>query len=85
MKPAKITSSMTAILLLADRRTKRFFAKRKLGHRLFEVDLQLTSDGYLVTRHDWSVCMYGQVESMKRICLSTYILAYYDHCGYSTG
>ncbi|TYP68987.1 phosphatidylinositol-specific phospholipase C/glycerophosphodiester phosphodiesterase family protein [Paenibacillus methanolicus] len=29
------------------------------GYRLFEVDLQLTADGYLVTRHDWQPYLYG--------------------------
>ncbi|MFC4099700.1 phosphatidylinositol-specific phospholipase C/glycerophosphodiester phosphodiesterase family protein [Paenibacillus xanthanilyticus] len=29
------------------------------GYRLFEVDLQLSADGYLVTRHDWQTYLYG--------------------------
>ncbi|MFB9330142.1 phosphatidylinositol-specific phospholipase C/glycerophosphodiester phosphodiesterase family protein [Paenibacillus aurantiacus] len=31
------------------------------GYRLFEVDLQLTADGYLVTRHDWQPYLYRQL------------------------
>ncbi|MFD0712345.1 phosphatidylinositol-specific phospholipase C/glycerophosphodiester phosphodiesterase family protein [Paenibacillus sp. GCM10027626] len=30
----------------------------KLGHRLFEVDLVLTSDNYLVTRNNWQPYLY---------------------------
>lgn len=31
------------------------------GFRLFEVDLQLTADGYLVARHDWQPYLYRQL------------------------
>ncbi|MCQ6559824.1 phosphatidylinositol-specific phospholipase C/glycerophosphodiester phosphodiesterase family protein [Paenibacillus mendelii] len=34
----------------------------KKGHRLFEVDLQLTSDNYLVSRHDWQPYLYKRFE-----------------------
>ncbi|UVI28526.1 phosphatidylinositol-specific phospholipase C/glycerophosphodiester phosphodiesterase family protein [Paenibacillus spongiae] len=32
------------------------------GHRLFEVDLQLTSDNYLISRHDWEPYLYKRFE-----------------------
>ncbi|MBB3109557.1 glycerophosphoryl diester phosphodiesterase [Paenibacillus phyllosphaerae] len=32
------------------------------GFRVFEVDLQLTSDGYLVSRHDWQPYLYRMFE-----------------------
>ncbi|MGU3472507.1 phosphatidylinositol-specific phospholipase C/glycerophosphodiester phosphodiesterase family protein [Paenibacillus sp. D51F] len=30
------------------------------GYRLFEVDLQLTTDGYLISRHDWGSYLYDR-------------------------
>lgn len=32
------------------------------GYRVFEVDLQLTTDGYLVSRHDWGSYLYDRFE-----------------------
>lgn len=32
------------------------------GHRIFEVDLELTSDGELVARHDWDLYLYRHLQ-----------------------
>lgn len=39
-----------------------FFASYQAGQRVFEVDLQLTSDGVLVARHDWDQISYYNLE-----------------------
>ncbi|MDE7260790.1 MAG: hypothetical protein K2N78_01820, partial [Oscillospiraceae bacterium] len=39
-----------------------FLASYEAGHRVFEVDLQLTSDGYLIARHDWEQISYYNLE-----------------------
>ncbi|WP_123041713.1 phosphatidylinositol-specific phospholipase C/glycerophosphodiester phosphodiesterase family protein [Cohnella candidum] len=36
-----------------------FVSNYAKGFRVFETDLQLTSDGYLVARHDWGAYLYG--------------------------
>jgi glycerophosphoryl diester phosphodiesterase len=37
-------------------------ANYEKGHRVFEVDLQFTSDDYLVARHDWGEVLYKHLE-----------------------
>lgn len=39
-----------------------FLASYEAGQRIFEVDLQLTSDGVLVARHDWDQISYYNLE-----------------------
>ena len=39
-----------------------FLASYEAGQRIFEVDLQLTSDGVLVARHDWNQDSYYHLE-----------------------
>ena len=39
-----------------------FLASYSAGQRIFEVDLQLTSDGALVARHDWEQISYYNLE-----------------------
>lgn len=39
-----------------------FLASYAAGQRIFEVDLQLTSDGVLVARHDWDQISYYNLE-----------------------
>ncbi|WP_237179091.1 glycerophosphodiester phosphodiesterase family protein [Paenibacillus sp. MMS18-CY102] len=35
------------------------------GHRVFELDFELTSDGELVARHDWSELLYGHLKQQR--------------------
>ena len=39
-----------------------FLANYAAGHRVFEVDFQLTADGRLVARHDWEQISYYNLE-----------------------
>ena len=39
-----------------------FLESYEAGHRVFEVDLQLTSDGHLIARHDWEQISYYNLE-----------------------
>lgn len=39
-----------------------FLESYEAGHRVFEVDLQLTSDGHLIARHDWDQISYYNLE-----------------------
>lgn len=41
-----------------------FLASYEAGHRVFEVDLQLTSDGHLIARHDWEQMSYYNAEQV---------------------
>lgn len=39
-----------------------FLSSVRSGHKVLEVDLQLTKDGYLVLRHDWDQISYYNLE-----------------------
>lgn len=60
-----------------------FLSSVRAGHHVLEADLQLTSDGYLVLRHDWDQMSYYNLEQRfagvmdRRTFLSTPICYYY--------
>ncbi len=60
-----------------------FLAGYEAGQRVFEVDLQLTSDGRLVARHDWDQISYYNLEQTyagvmdRQTFLNTPICFYY--------
>lgn len=60
-----------------------FLDSVRSGHRVLEVDLQLTSDGSLVARHDWDQISYYNLEQTfagvmdRRTFLNTPICYYY--------